>query len=132
MKPKSTKSLRKKLWNLVSEYVRRSASNEHGIVFCYTCNRPHHWTDMDCGHYIHGDALDYEINNLRPQCTWCNRRKHGNLGIFCEKLTKEIGAEEISRMRFAVKQVKKWTIIELEGMIETYKQALENQKGGEL
>jgi hypothetical protein len=127
VKHKSTKKLRKKLWDLISLYVRKNASNEHGIAFCYTCGRPHHYTDLDCGHYIHKDCLDFEINNLRPQCTFCNRRKHGNSGIFAEKLIAEIGEEEVSLLRQKSQQIKKFTVEELETLIDTYKQSLTNQ-----
>ncbi len=125
MKPKSTKSLRKKLWKLVSEYVRRKDADENGYVKCYTCGVERHYKDLDCSHYIHRDALDFEINNLRPTCTRCNRFLHGNLGVYAEKLIKEIGEEEISLMRQRSKQVKKYTIGELEDMIQTYKEALQ-------
>ena len=124
MKTKSIKSLRKKAWKLLSEYVRRAAADKNGIVRCYTCGRPHYWTDTQCGHYIHGDSLDYEINNLRAQCVYCNKTLHGNSGVYCERLTKEIGTEEIERMRFKKNQVVKWNVIELEEIISTYTQAL--------
>ncbi len=124
IKHKSTKTLKKRAWNLISEFVRRSAADNNGIVKCYTCAKPHFWTDMDCGHYIHGDNLDLEINNLRAQCNYCNRRLHGNSGIFCEKLIKEIGSEEIERLRFKKNQVLKLSFTELKQIIEEYKQKL--------
>jgi hypothetical protein len=122
-KPKhiSLKSLRKKSWGLISLYVRKFAADKNGIVLCYTCGKPHFWTDMDCGHYIHGDCLDFELNNLRPQCNYCNRRLHGNSGIFAEKLIKEIGQEQVFLLREKSRQVKKFTILELEEIIKTYK-----------
>ena len=125
-KTKSTKSLRKKLWKLVSEYVRRKDADANGYTQCYTCGATKHFKEMDCGHYIHSDVLDFETNNLRPQCTRCNKWLSGNGGIYCEKLIKEIGEEEISLMRQRSKQVKKWQIGELEDMIETYKQTLKD------
>jgi hypothetical protein len=125
-KSKSTKSLRKKLWKLVSEYVRRKDVDARGNAICYTCGFTGAWNTLDCGHYIHRDCLDFEVNNLRPQCTRCNRYLHGNLGVYSEKLIKEIGEEEISLMRQRSKQVKKWEVGELEGQIETYKQTLKD------
>jgi len=123
-KHKSTKSLRKKLWKLISEYVRRSAADDSGYVRCYTCGCRLHWKSAHCGHYIHRDVLDYEINNLRPQCPRCNKWLHGNLSVYAEKLIAEIGAEEIQLMRQRSKKVKKWSIVELEDMIETYTKAV--------
>jgi hypothetical protein len=124
MKSLYKKTLKKKLWKLVSEYVRRNGADENGYNECYTCGAKKHWKELDCGHYIHRDALDYEINNLRPQCTHCNRFAHGHLDVYSEKLAKEIGYEEIELMRQRSKQVKKWTIQELEDLIQTYKDTL--------
>ena len=126
MKTKSTKSLRNKLWKLVSEYVRRKDCDENGYTVCYTCGNRKHWKELDCGHYIHKDCLDFEVNNLHPQCTVCNRHWHGRLDVYGENLRKEIGEEEISLMRRRSKQVKKFAIQELEEMIETYKQTLKD------
>jgi len=130
IKHKSTKSLRKILWKLVSEYVRRSASDGNGIATCYTCGKRGRWETMHCGHYIHRDCLDYEADfNLRCQCPRCNLYLSGNSGVFAEKLIAEIGAEEVSLLRQRSKQVKKWTVLELEEMILTYKQALGTLSG---
>lgn len=118
------KSLRNRLWLLVSEYVRRSKADENGIVLCYTCGRPHYWTDLDCGHYIHKNCLDYTLDNLRPQCVYCNRRLNGNRGIFAEKLIREIGLEEVEAMRQYSGQEKKFTIIELDTLIVEFKEKL--------
>lgn len=123
IKHKSIKILRKKAWKLISEYVRRTAN---GV--CYTCGDKRHWKKQNCGHYIHKDALDYEINNLHCQCVRCNQWLSGNLGVYSEKLSKEIGSEEISLMRQRANQVKKWNVIELEEIIETYKNALSTKE----
>lgn len=120
----SKKALHKKAWALISEYVRRSAANEHGIVLCYTCGRPHIWTDIDCGHYIHKDCLDFDLVNLKAQCSFCNRRKHGNSGVFAERLIAEYGEQAIIELRTRSEQIKKFTITELQELIETYKQKL--------
>jgi len=126
----SLKSLRKKAWALVSEYVRRSAANEHGIVLCFTCGKPHMWTDMDCGHYIHKDCLDYDLVNLHPQCGYCNRRLHGNRGIYAERLIAEYGEATISELRVRSEKVKKFNITELEEIIGKYKTLLKELPNG--
>jgi hypothetical protein len=120
----SLKTLRKKAWELISRYVRKSAADENGIVLCYTCGKPHYWTDMDCGHYIHKDCLDYDLINLHPQCGYCNRRLHGNRGIYAERLIAEYGESAIVELRIRSEEIKKFNIVELEGYIETYKARL--------
>lgn len=130
IKHKSLKTLRKKAWELISEYIRRSNADENGIVKCYTCGKPHFWTDMDCGHYIHKDCLDYDLVNLHPQCTYCNRRINGNKGVYCERLIAEYGEQVISELRVRSEQVKKFNIFELEEIINNYKQRLQELLAG--
>lgn len=125
IKHKSTRTLRKKAWGLVSQYVRRIAADAHGLVACYTCDGPHFWKDMECGHYIHKDCLDYNLDNLRAQCNCCNRRLHGNLGVYAERLIKEIGMERVLALRELAKQLKKFNVIELEEIILDLKEKLE-------
>jgi len=124
----SLKSLHKKAWELTSLYVRKSAANENGIVRCYTCDKPHYYTDMECGHYIHKDCLDYDLNNLRAQCNYCNCRLHGNSGVYAEKLIKEIGIDDVDFLREKANQVKKFNIFELEEIINDLKFKLEEIK----
>ena len=127
IKHKSLKTLRKTAWRLQSEYIRKSAADEHGLVRCYTCSRPHYWTDMELGHYIHRDCLDYTKDNLRVQCNFCNRRLHGNSGVFAENLIKEIGYQRVEALRQAANKIKKFTVEELEELILTYKQSAESK-----
>lgn len=106
---KSLKALRKEAWQLISEYVRRS---ELGI--CFTCGTKGNWKDMDCGHYIHKNCLDFTIINLHCQCTRCNRFLHGNLGVYAEKMMRLYGQPIISALREKSKNIKKFSIEELE------------------
>ena len=126
IKHKSATKLHKKAWELQSKFKRREAADENGIVCCYTCGHPHYWTDMDLGHYIHLNALDFEPDNLRPQCKQCNKWKSGNLDIYGERLIKEIGIKKVEILRQKANQNKKFNIIELEEIIQTYKDLLKN------
>ena len=117
----SIKSLRKKAWKLHSEYKRRKAN---GV--CFTCGDKRDYKEQNAGHYIHKDCLDYDDININCQCVRCNQWLSGNLGIYAEKLIALYGEEEISLLRQRANQVKKWTVGELEELIETYKQALED------
>jgi hypothetical protein len=119
IKHKSIKSLRKKLWKLKSEYVRRF---EHGI--CFTCGDTRPWKEQQAGHYIHKDCLDYDEINIHCQCARCNKWLHGNTGVYAERLIAKYGAEKIELLRQKSQQIKKWSVQELEDLIETYKQAL--------
>ena len=107
-----------------------SSADENGMVRCYTCGKLHRWQDLDLGHYIHLNALDFEPDNLRPQDTYCNRFKHGNSGVYAENLINEIGRVRVARLRDLEKKYKahpkKFTVGELEEIIQTYKDLLKN------
>jgi len=119
------KGLHKKARKLFSEYVRRS---EKGI--CYTCGRRHPWKETDCGHYIHKDCLDFDVIGNHCQCTHCNRFMHGNLGVYGERLIAEYGELAVADLRARSKKIKKFSQIELEELISTYKQLLSELKEG--
>lgn len=127
----SLKSLHKKAWKLISEYVRRQGEDDEGLVFCFTCGKKDHWKNMDCGHYIHKNCLDYDLLNLKTQCTFCNRYKHGNSGVYAERLIAEYGEQAVQELRVRSQQVKKFSVGELEELILTYKQKLNNLAEGD-
>ena len=121
----SLKSLKKKAWDLQSEYIRRV---ERGI--CFTCRSKRNWKEMDCGHYIHGNWMDFILINLHCQCTFCNRLKHGNFGLYAERMIAEYGEKVVMDLReYSEKKEnkdKKLNIFELENLILSYKQKLKD------
>ena len=72
----SLKSLRKRAWDIQSQYIRRLAK---GI--CFTCGDKRPWKKQQAGHYIHKDCLDFDERNINCQCRGCNSFKGGNLKI---------------------------------------------------
>lgn len=60
---------------------------------CYTCGNP----AADCGHFISRRhmATRYDERNARPQCTYCNRFRHGRPELFRYKLIEEIGEKQV-------------------------------------
>ena len=123
----SLKSLRRLAWKLESEYVRRSGADRKGYNFCFTCGKKDHWKNLDCGHYIHRNNLNYDLVNLKPQCTRCNRFLHGNLGVYAERLIAEYGEEAIRNLRCRGNENKKFTIFELKELIEKYTELLDRK-----
>lgn len=112
IKDKSTTKLRKKLWKMMSEFVRR---RDRGV--CFTCGDKRNWKEQQAGHYIHKDCLDFNFKNINCQCVRCNKWLSGNLGVYAENLMKKYFPEDIEKLREISKQIKKWTITEL-GEIE--------------
>ena len=119
----SLKSLRKKAWKLQSEYVRRSEFGK-----CFTCGKTKSWKEMQCGHYIHGNWMDFILLNLHCQCAKCNKFLSGNLGVYAERMMSEYGEQALKELRDYSDQNKnkKYNIFELETLIETYKQKLQS------
>lgn len=92
-KLQSIKNLKKSIWSLFSEWVRR---NEKGI--CWTCGDKKHWKEMQAGHYIH-NKLDFDPINVHCQCVRCNHFLSGNLGVYGEKMIKTYGQDVIDDLR---------------------------------
>lgn len=116
----SYRRLNKIAWELTSEAVRKSYADENGMVKCYTCPKIMKWKEADCGHFHHG-KLDFDRErNLRPQCYYCNRMKHGNHAIFGTYLAQELGAEGMKKLLLdANTKIYTWT--ELKSIIEKLK-----------
>lgn len=74
------KTLRRKLDEIYSIYIRRSAADSRGRITCY-CGAVVPWQDSDCSHYIYRSILSlrYDERNTHPSCRRCNRFMGGNL-----------------------------------------------------
>lgn len=102
--PKPLNAMRKSaihtLDQLMSEYVRKKASDKSGMVYCYTCGKRDFYKNMDCGHYRSRRYLQtrFDLDNLRPQCVECNRYKHGNLEIYRARLVTELGEARVAEL----------------------------------
>ena len=121
----SLKALRKKAWDLQSEYIRRIAKGR-----CFTCGTKKPWKEMQAGHYIHGNRMDFVKLNIQCQCVHCNHFLSGNQGAFAERLILEYGQEAVAQLREISHQEKKFTIFELEDLILTYKKKLQELAEG--
>jgi hypothetical protein len=64
---------------LFSEYIRLRDCDQNGNVNCITCNDQHHWTDIDCGHFVRrwNGATRYDLRNSNGQCRLCNSAPDG-------------------------------------------------------
>lgn len=80
-KHNSVPFLKKKLWELFSEYIRRLYSDSNGMCECVTCWKKKHWKELQAGHWIpawSSNYLRFVESNVHPQCYWCNVGKHSN------------------------------------------------------
>ena len=80
-KKQTVGSLKKKLWKLTSEFVRRSAADKSGNTQCVTCGLVRPWKCLQAGHFIpkaRGLSVYFDLRNLAPQCYRCNINLGGN------------------------------------------------------
>jgi hypothetical protein len=84
--------LKRKLWKVFSEYVRK---RDKGI--CFTCGRQAHGSGYHAGHFIAkavgGITLYFHEENVRGQCYNCNINLGGNSYVFGTKLGNDIVQE---------------------------------------
>ncbi len=100
-----------KAWKNTSLLVRLSSN---GI--CYTCGKEVGFDKLVAGHAKEkrGHASIYfDLDGLRGQCGYCNRRLHGNYRIYTLKLIDEIGRERVDAYERKSQKTKHWTKGEL-------------------
>ena len=127
MRSTNISKMKKAVWKLVSEYIRRSYANKDGMVSCYTCGKWSHWKDgMQTGHAFagRGNAILYELDLLRVQCVGCNIMNSGRLDIFTYKLREELGVERFEELWRLKNTQRKFTVEELQNLAEEYKQKI--------
>lgn len=111
-------------WKLTSELVRRKAlvnpqekDKKKWICKCYTCGRLIPYEKACAGHAREkrgGSAIYFDYKDgIRCQCNYCNRRLHGNYGVFTIKLLDEIGRERIDAYNRKAQKSKVWTKADL-------------------
>ena len=111
-------ALKKRVWKLMSEWVRRRAADEHGIAECYTCGDTYDWRDLHAGHLVGGrtGSVLLEADGIRPQCVRCNIFLAGNHAIFALKLADELGRARVDELLELRHRVKKWSRNDLEAL----------------
>ena len=103
-------AIHKELWKLMSEYVRkRDESNG-----CITCDKRLNWAEMQAGHFVHVNSLDYNLKNINSQCAGCNCYKHGDLGQYAINIDKKWGAGTAEELLSLKHKIHKFTREELE------------------
>ena len=123
----TTQQLKKKLWKIFSEYIRRSHADWQGMVTCVTCGKYMHWKEADAGHYhprTDGLAMFFEEKNVHPQCNPCNRWRHGNLTKYALYLRKRYGEQILEELEWKQKQGTEIKYLDYLRLIEFYKNKL--------
>lgn len=122
-KPDSIKILKREVWDLFSEWVRKSEAAGDGNVACVTCKTYKPWQEMQAGHYIHG-TLFLIPELVHPQCPVCNSFKHGNLNAYKDWMIKKYGLAKVQYFEFIAKRPHKYTVFELQQFKKLYQSKL--------
>ncbi len=137
VKLKSVSYYKKKLWKLISLFIRRRDADENGMVKCCSCDRWLHWKQGDAGHFIDGrhNAIVYDIRQIHFQCKPCNggfsNQKYNkeevkaNYEVF---MVKRYGQEVVDELKAADKKRKEFTRQELIESIASYTEKLKKWK----
>jgi len=119
--------LKRKLWKLFSEYIRR---REGEIVKCFTCIKRGHWKEFQAGHYIPQSialSLVFDERNVQIQCGGCNLYKRGNTTVFAVELRKKYGDNILEELQSLRREGFKFSRLDYEKMIQKYKRKLNNK-----
>lgn len=128
---KKRRSLEKKLWKIFSKYIRkrdclRTTGTENKCI-CITCGKTieDNGSDLHWGHFISRKykAVKFNEHNVHWQCNYCNTYQDGEQYIYwlaVDILYWDWTAEKLKNQK---RDIKKYTIEELEDKIKYYKKA---------
>lgn len=131
-KNKSHPQLKKKLWEIVSEYIRLRDSKDEMFV-CISCGKYQSTLNgnLQAGHYYKSEtfpSLRYEEKNLNGQCKSCNIFKEGNRQGYEIGLLKKYGQATLDDLKIRCHNKAKLGRFELEILIKIYTDKLNQLK----
>jgi len=115
-------TLKKKVWVLFSEYIRkRDCLATTGLIDygkCITCQKPIPRTLLQAGHFIPGrhNANLFSARGVHAQCYNCNINLKGNTLEYRRKIIELYGEGADLELEEEARQIKKFTIPELEAL----------------
>jgi hypothetical protein len=127
--------LKKKVWEQFSLYIRlRDAAkwqeaypeyNGDPVAPCVTCGKMYPATGKGCGqagHFIPGrkNVVLFDEEQVNFQCYNCNYRLNGNWPSYYEVMVKRHGLERVEEMLENRNTVLKYTVPQLEELLEHY------------
>jgi hypothetical protein len=132
-KPKAS-TLKRKLWALFSEYVRRRNADHAGNATCVSCGAVAPWKQMQGGHFVRASAgmnTYFDETNVNVQCLRCNVFLDGNMAAYALYMVKTYGNDILAALDERRRVVRKISTSEYLELIEAYKsklRALENRE----
>lgn len=93
----SIKTLKRKLDDIFSIFIRLRDSDNKGYCKCISCSKMAYYKEMDCGHFVNRSHMNtrYDEQNCNAQCRSCNRFDEGNNIGYAKGLVKKYGSQII-------------------------------------
>ncbi len=135
LKKKSLAKVKKELWVIFSQYIRMSdgllTTGSTEWALCITCGKRYHFKLLQAGHFVAGRHSSnlFSERGVHAQCYNCNINLKGNTLEYRRQIIKLYGKDADLELENEAKEIKKYTIPELEEMITTYKQKIEKLRG---
>ena len=123
----SVSKLKKKLWALFSEYIRkRDGLKTTGSTMwghCITCGKRYHYKMLQAGHFIAGRGLGilFDEQATNAQCYNCNINLKGNTLVYRRKIIELHGQGADEALELKAKRTAKYSVLDYLAMIEQYK-----------
>jgi len=125
-KKKTLSSVKKKLWDIFSVYIRMrdcletTGSTEWGL--CFSCDKRYHFKLLQAGHFIPGrhSANLFSERGTHAQCYNCNINLKGNTLEYRRRIIAKYGQWADEELEARARLIKKYTIPEIEGLIDYY------------
>lgn len=123
-------SLKKKAWVLFSQYIRlRDCLKTTGCAsfgLCITCSKRYHIKLLQAGHFISGrhNANLFSEKGTQAQCYNCNINLRGNTLEYRRQIIKLYGEGADEVLESEAKQIKKFTIKDMEDLITELKKKI--------
>lgn len=121
------RKLKKKADNWYSKYIRyRDGQLRNGtwVANCITCGVEKPIKELQAGHFVSriSSPLRYEDMNVHAQCVGCNMFKQGEQYAHAQAIDLLYGTGTAETLHNRRHETKKWTIAELEQIIEDSKE----------
>jgi len=126
------KKLIARLDKVFSQWVRMRTADHRGFVECYTCGKVAHWKTVDAGHFQSRAKFSTRwmcdpeegMVNVAPQCKSCNGFRSGEQFKFARRLDAKFGEGTAETIEQASNQTRKYSVEELEALIDVYNRRL--------
>ena len=126
------KKLIARLDKVFSQWVRSKDADHRWYVQCFTCGVWKHWKTVDARHFQSRAKFatrwmcdpEEGMVNVAPPCKSCNGFRSGEQFKFARRLDAEYGEGTAESIEQASNQTRKYSVEELEALIDVYNRRL--------